>query len=573
MDNLDSIDLLVQRRNDIIRLRKRRVEITNRYTKLLQDFGFDDIYVKPGIWYFSNGNQYFDVNGLEVFLWDNTFGYQLEISRSQTRNNVNKCISTDEFILICDKMIEFLSSPTTLRGINIKEQLPLYLESNDYAVVNVSKWLSGENSAWINVGKEDFFFTFRIERVELTQDVLVPFVDDLDADEPINDKFQKFLDDIAKKFDDYIRDTIQTHGWKCTVSTGLREIELSRNGVCHKIRTHSDNLSDPCTEDDVKALIGHILGNEDLLTAFQKDHSHLYMNPNKSNSFFVYKGWSKFEVVIDINTIFEYRELFEKLSKSEWMIDFDQMDGHSFEQFCAKILTENSFESVRVTQGSRDQGVDLVWFSNPEKQNDPYEFNGIYWDEDRLLAAGVQQGSIDNAKELLFHRLCLSAFTSNMSNNLSMWAHYANNHHGYCVKYRVGNKRTFRNVIYGDQRKALTNTFLHFLQQADLGENLGNRDFINEALKDSAILQDKFFYKHISWAYEHEYRALYPFDGTTFGTNVPISELSLTVDTIYSGINCSDGNKEKLAQIASTLGVPCKKCAIHPTDFTVFKEV
>lgn len=366
MSNFDSIDLLVQRRNDVIRLDKQRIEIKNRYNKLLQGFGFDDIFVQPGSWYVFNGNQYFEVSRLQLFFWDKTFGYRLEISRGGRSEwkNANRCISTDEFISICDKMIEFLSKPTTLRESNIKEQLLLHLESNEYTIVNVSRF-SDESSAWIQVGKEGFFFTFRIERINLTQDVLFPFIDDPDEDdEPINDKFQKYLDDIAKKFDDYIRDVIQRQGWKCTVSTGLREIELSRNGVCHKIRTHSDNLSDPCTEDDVKAIIGRIFRNEDLLTAFQKDHSHLYMNPNKSNSFFVYKEWSKFEVVIDINTIFEYRELFEKLSNSEWMIDFDQMDGHSFEQFCAKILRENSFESVRVTQGSRDQGVDIIAFKD-----------------------------------------------------------------------------------------------------------------------------------------------------------------------------------------------------------------
>ena len=367
MTYFDSVDELVKRRNDVMRLDKQRVEIATKYTKLLRDFGFGDVFVQPGAWYFFNGVQYFEVNRLELFFWDKTFGYRFEISRGGRTewNNTNKCISTDEFISICDKIIEFLSKPITLRECNIKEQLVLHLKSNEYEIVNIVSRFSDENGAWIQVGKDGFFFTFRIERIDLTQDVLFPFVDNPDEDdEPINDKFRKYLDDIAKKFDDYIRDVIQKQGWKCTVSTGVREIELSRNGIRHKIRTHSDNLSDPCTEDDVKTIIGHILRDEDLLTAFQRDHFHLYMNPNKSNSFFVYKEWSKFEVGIDINSIFEYRELFEKLSKSEWMIDFDQMDGHSFEQFCAKILRKNSFESVRVTQGSGDQGIDIIAFKD-----------------------------------------------------------------------------------------------------------------------------------------------------------------------------------------------------------------
>lgn len=40
--------------------------------------------------------------------------------------------------------------------------------------------------------------------------------------------------------------------------------------------------------------------------------------------------------------------------------DFDNMEGHDFEQFCAKILRGNGFENVSVTQGSGDQGVDVL---------------------------------------------------------------------------------------------------------------------------------------------------------------------------------------------------------------------
>ncbi len=41
-------------------------------------------------------------------------------------------------------------------------------------------------------------------------------------------------------------------------------------------------------------------------------------------------------------------------------IDFDHMDGHAFEHFCAKVLVANGFENVRVTQGSGDQGIDII---------------------------------------------------------------------------------------------------------------------------------------------------------------------------------------------------------------------
>lgn len=38
----------------------------------------------------------------------------------------------------------------------------------------------------------------------------------------------------------------------------------------------------------------------------------------------------------------------------------DKMEGHDFEQWCANLLKENGFYNVEVTQGSGDQGVDIL---------------------------------------------------------------------------------------------------------------------------------------------------------------------------------------------------------------------
>lgn len=39
---------------------------------------------------------------------------------------------------------------------------------------------------------------------------------------------------------------------------------------------------------------------------------------------------------------------------------YDYMEGHDFEQFCAKLLEANGFCNVRVTQESNDQGIDIL---------------------------------------------------------------------------------------------------------------------------------------------------------------------------------------------------------------------
>jgi len=214
-----------------------------------------------------------------------------------------------------------------------------------------------------------------------------------------------------------------------------------------------------------------------------------------------------------------------------------------------------------------------LWFATPAKQNDPYEFRGVYWEDEELLKQGVLQQSIDQAKELLFNRITLTAFTANMIDNLPMWAHYANNHHGFCIKYRVGAKHSVRNVIYDKRRVSVTKTFLNFLYQAHRGTTENSVELLKQAEMNVAILQDKFFYKHTSWEYECEYRALYPVGEKIDGLNVPINDLGLSVEAIYSGINCSEENKNELSRIASVLGVPHKECVVSSTDFTVFQDL
>lgn len=48
------------------------------------------------------------------------------------------------------------------------------------------------------------------------------------------------------------------------------------------------------------------------------------------------------------------------INGSSTMTDFDSMTGPEFEQFCADILTKNTFTNVEITKGSHDQGIDIL---------------------------------------------------------------------------------------------------------------------------------------------------------------------------------------------------------------------
>lgn len=41
-------------------------------------------------------------------------------------------------------------------------------------------------------------------------------------------------------------------------------------------------------------------------------------------------------------------------------MDYDSMEGHDFEYFCADLLRRNGFEYVEVTSGSGDYGIDVI---------------------------------------------------------------------------------------------------------------------------------------------------------------------------------------------------------------------
>ena len=40
--------------------------------------------------------------------------------------------------------------------------------------------------------------------------------------------------------------------------------------------------------------------------------------------------------------------------------EFDNMEGHVFEEYCAKLLIKNRFTNIQVTSGSGDQGIDIL---------------------------------------------------------------------------------------------------------------------------------------------------------------------------------------------------------------------
>lgn len=212
-----------------------------------------------------------------------------------------------------------------------------------------------------------------------------------------------------------------------------------------------------------------------------------------------------------------------------------------------------------------------LWFALPECQNDPYEFKGMYLDREKLCSWGFSPEAIDDAEKMI-RSIPICCFVANSSSNMPMWAHYSNNHRGYCVKYKVNNKYAVRSVLYEPNRIPVATIFAEFITAAkNLDEGTGKYEDVQFY---AAILQEMLFIKHKSWSTEKEFRIVYPTDKPIKnGLSVEVKDVGLEISEIICGYKCSRDHIEKLAQIAGSLGVPCRKCTLSETEFTVFSEV
>lgn len=225
--------------------------------------------------------------------------------------------------------------------------------------------------------------------------------------------------------------------------------------------------------------------------------------------------------------------------------------------------------NLRFTSLSKNQN----WFDTRFNQNDPFDMALYEIDYDELKKNGLEDTYLfEHVINLLRNSLLLCSFCDSEINNLPMWANYANGHQGYCIRYKVTDKKRFFKILYEPKIikvNRLIAEIIHdanvVLEQKKLTENTYN-------------LRDMFFLinncKHKSWEYENEYRCLYPIiEGELKGQNVSNSDIGIQPVEIYIGMNCSDENKERLKRIAhDVFHCDVYVCKISKTDFLVFDE-
>lgn len=215
-----------------------------------------------------------------------------------------------------------------------------------------------------------------------------------------------------------------------------------------------------------------------------------------------------------------------------------------------------------------------IWFSSKEAMNDPFEFTGIYIDEAKMRNSGWDADLLAKIKQDFLDSFFLASFTTNMSDNLPMWAHYANNHAGYCVKYEVGKNANVHRVLYLSKRYPIANGIQKFVgygcMQNDETVLPEKREIAKaEFQKCLAVIQEMYKIKHTSWEYENEFRLFCDALPGERGRNISAASVGLIPTDVYCGVNCSDKHIEKIRSISEKTGLLFHRCKLSQSDYLV----
>lgn len=211
------------------------------------------------------------------------------------------------------------------------------------------------------------------------------------------------------------------------------------------------------------------------------------------------------------------------------------------------------------------------WFDLVCNQNDPLDMKMAYIDETNKK---VSEKAVDVAKTLLndmINSLVICSFIDSNEENLQMWAHYANKHQGYCIKYKIDNKKAFFKIMYEDKRIPTLSILLNLYNEMEKSDKQKSETKLLEKYRYLFILLLNI--KHSSWSNEKEYRLIYPKEKNG-GSNLNNEMIGIKPVKMYLGLKCSDAHKSELKSIAKdNLDCKCYEAFISDTKILDFKEL
>lgn len=201
-----------------------------------------------------------------------------------------------------------------------------------------------------------------------------------------------------------------------------------------------------------------------------------------------------------------------------------------------------------------------IYMSDIKDFNDPFDGKAFFYNAEELKS--IKRLEPHNGRLIddftAFYKG--TALTENNTSCMPMWAHYSNNHQGFCVSYDMKNPSNIKlsgctfPIQYTNERLDITSFIKKYanmvVSEIDKHTSLGIKEVLIDDLSLIYIMQYLCNIKQSTWQYEKEFRC------TMGATATGMPYVDATPQSIYIGMSCSKENKKELISIAQELSIP-----------------
>lgn len=247
------------------------------------------------------------------------------------------------------------------------------------------------------------------------------------------------------------------------------------------------------------------------------------------------------------------RFLYNALAQVHYCAKNARMPYYSFRGFSDYSLDDIKNETISL--------------AHPREFNDPLDTIMAYWLDERIKRNSKDE--LELRYRLLMKKVaehikirCLIAGKKDDGTdipiedlNVLMWAHYADSHRGFCVKY------FFEDELF-DRRKSVNSEKILLIDRIRYVESI---KLDNEPSIKTALLEKSDF-----WKDENEMR-LISFDYSGKDKDFPTVECKGAAKAIYLGARCSDSDRRKMEKAIGDKNILLYKMSIDESKLTRFK--
>lgn len=222
-------------------------------------------------------------------------------------------------------------------------------------------------------------------------------------------------------------------------------------------------------------------------------------------------------------------------------------------------LNEQKLETLRQAK---------IFMSDAKDLNDPFDTKAYFYRSDELKKYERLTEHDGKLIDDFSSYIKVSALSSNNVNSMPMWAHYANNHTGYCVSYDMKSNSQLSRctfpIQYTDKRIDITSLMNQqvkkILQEIEAQSAAGKKEILLDDLSLIFLMSLFCNIKHLSWSYENEFRC------TTGAMAKGMTYVSAMPKEVFIGMNCLPKYADRIIKIADELNIPVYRMMFDELD-------